>query len=134
MSVVVGFVRTREGRAALRRAVEEARLRDTELLVVHSMRGGERDEVEHVVTYREEFEHLEQQLSEEGIRFRLVDYVRGNSPAEDLMQVASEEDATLLVIGMRRRSAFGTLVLGSNAHDILLEAPCPVLAVRPDDE
>jgi nucleotide-binding universal stress UspA family protein len=37
--IVVGFLRSPEGRAALDRAVEEARLRDAELLVIHSLRG-----------------------------------------------------------------------------------------------
>ena len=34
------------------------------------------------------------------------------------------------VIGIRRRSAVGKMVLGSNAHRILMDAPCPVVTVR----
>jgi nucleotide-binding universal stress UspA family protein len=136
MRVVAGFLRSPEGRAALTRAVEETRLRDAELIVVHSMRGGQRDEVEQVLEYREEFEKLEQRLAESGIRYRLVEYARGNSPAEDLLQAAKDEDAGMIVIGIRRRSPVGKLVLGSNAQDILLHADCAVLAVKahPDDE
>ena len=40
MAIVVGFVPTREGRAALRRAAEEAKLRSTRLIVINSNRGG----------------------------------------------------------------------------------------------
>lgn len=133
MKIVVGFIRTPEGRAALKRAIDEARVRDGELLVVHSMRGGERDELEQVLTYREEFEQLESQLSGEGVSYRLVDYARGNSPAEDLVQAAKDEDADLIVIGLRQRSPVGKLVLGSNAQDILLSAPCAVLSVQASD-
>ena len=136
MRIVAGFLRSPEGRAALDRAVEEARLRDGELLVVHSMRGGQRDEVEQVLEYREEFEKLEQDLAESGVRYRLVEYARGNAPSDDLLQAAKDEDAELIVIGIRRRSPVGKLVLGSNAQDILLHADCAVLAVkaRPEDE
>lgn len=130
MRIVVGFIRSPEGQAALARAVEEARLRDAELVVVHSIRGGERDEGKQVAEYSAEFEALEGKLSGEGIRFKLIDYVRGNSPSEDLLQAATEEDAGLIVIGLRRRSAVGKLVMGSNAQEILLQSDLPVLAVK----
>ncbi|MFW5933867.1 MAG: universal stress protein, partial [Actinomycetota bacterium] len=86
MRIVAGFLRSPEGRAALQRAIEETKLREGELLVVHSMRGGERDELDQVMSYREEFERLENQLKDEAIDYRLVEYARGNSPAEDLLQ------------------------------------------------
>lgn len=134
MRIVAGFLRSPEGRAALQRAIEETRLRDGELLVVHSMRGGERDELENVLTYREEFEQLEEQLSAEGISYRLVEYARGNAPSEDLLQAAEDENADIIVIGIRRRSPVGKLILGSNAQDILLHASCAVLAVKAGPE
>jgi nucleotide-binding universal stress UspA family protein len=130
MKIVAGFLRSPEGRAALSRALEEARLRDGELLVVHSMRGGERDELEQVMSYREEFEALEARLKDSGVRYRLVEYARGNAPAEDLLQASKDEDADMIVIGIRRRSPVGKLILGSNAQDILLHADCAVLAVK----
>jgi nucleotide-binding universal stress UspA family protein len=134
MRIVVGFLRSPEGRAALQRAIEEARLRDAELLVVHSFKGGPREDEREIVAYREEFERLEQQLQGEDIRYRLKEYVRGNAPDDDLLQFARDEDADLIVIGIRRRSPVGKLVLGSNAQDILLQADCPVLAVKADPE
>ncbi len=134
MKIVAGFIQSPEGTAALQRAVEEARLRDGELVVVHSMRGGERDELENVLTYREAFEKLEEQLEGEGVRYRLVEYARGNSPAEDLIAAADDETADLIVIGIRRRSPVGKLVLGSNAQDVLLGASCAVLAVKADSD
>jgi len=56
--------------------------------------------------------------------------VRGLEPAEDIIAVAQEVSADFIVIGLRRRSPVGKLILGSNAQRILLEAPCPVLAVK----
>ena len=130
MIVVVGFRPTSESRAAVNRAIEEARLRDGTVLIVHSMHGGERDELEQVLNHRERFEVLKEELESSGVAHELIEYARGNSPAEDLLAVARERAADLIVIGIRRRSPVGKLVLGSNAQDVLLEADCPVLAVK----
>ena len=131
MNIVTGFRPSSEGRAALDRAIEEARLRGGTVLIVHSMHGGERDELEQLMNYRKRFEELKSDLEASGVPHELIEYARGNSPAEDLLAVARERDAELIVIGVRRRSPVGKLVLGSNAQDVLLEADCPVLAVKP---
>ena len=131
MTIVTGFRPSSEGRAAVDRAIEEAQLRGGKVIVIHSMRGGERDEMEQVMKYRKRFEELQADLLTSGVEHELVEYARGNSPAEDLLAVARERDAELIVIGIRRRSPVGKLVLGSNAQDVILEAPCPVLAVKP---
>lgn len=130
MRIVAGFLRSAEGQAALTRAIEEARLRDAELLVVHSLKVGERDELEQVLSYREAFEQMEKDLETAGVRYRLLEYARGNTPSEDLLQAARDEDADMIVIGIRRRSPVGKLLLGSNAQEILLHADCAVLAVK----
>ena len=130
MKIVVGYITSAEGRAALDAAIAEARLRDATLVVVNSMRGGTRDESEQSVAYREELEAVEARLRNEGIAYEVRALVRGRSPAEDLLDVAAGDGADLIVIGLRRRSPVGKLVLGSNAQDILLRADCPVLAVK----
>jgi nucleotide-binding universal stress UspA family protein len=134
MRIVTGFLRSPEGRAALQRAIEEARLRDAELLVVHSARGGQHEQIDEVRRYREEFERLEAQLADAGVTYRLKEFVRGNAQSEDLLQVAKDEDADLIVLGLRRRSPVGKLVMGSNAQDVLLNADCAVLAVKAEAE
>jgi nucleotide-binding universal stress UspA family protein len=130
LNIVTGFRPSTESRAAIDRAIAEARLRGGTVLVVHSMHGGERDELELVIGYRKRFEQLRTQLEASGVDHELIEYARGNSPAEDLLEVARERDAELIVIGVRRRSPVGKLVLGSNAQRVLLEADCPVLAVK----
>ena len=52
--------------------------------------------------------------------------------ADDLVQTARDEQADLIVIGIRRRTPTGKLILGSQAQRILLDSPCPVLAVKPE--
>lgn len=130
MTVVVGFIRSPEGDAALKAAVAEARLRASKLVVVHSMEGGSRDSSAEVIAYREALESVEQSLRAEGIDHEVVELVLGHTPAEDLLEVADQHEAQLIVIGLRRRSPVGKLILGSNAQDVLLQADCPVLAVK----
>ena len=99
-TVVVGYVPKPEGEAALAAGINEAKLRGSKLVVVNSHRGGQ------------EFD---------GTKARA---------AEDLISIAEANHAELLVIGLRRRSPVGKLILGSNAQRVLLDAPCPVLAVK----
>jgi len=127
---VVGFIKTPEGEAALKAAIDEAKLRDGELVVVHSMMGGDHEGASEVIAYREELDEVEARLDKEGIAHSVHEYVRGLSPSQDLIKATDDEDADLIVIGLRKRSAVGKLLLGSNAQEILLGAHCPVLAVK----
>lgn len=129
MTIVVGYVPTKEGRAAFDRAVAEAKLRATALIVINSNRGG-RDYDARDADGEAEVERLAQEVRDNGIEIEVRQLVRGNEPSEDLIAVADEADADLIVIGLRRRSPVGKLILGSNAQRILLDAPCAVLAVK----
>ena len=128
-TVVVGFVRTPEGDAAVDAAVEETRRRSGRLVVVHSEKGGDLD-AETVLQNRDALEHLQRRLKDDGLEVEVRDLARGKDPVDDLVDVADREQAALIVIGLRRRSPVGKLLLGSNAQQILLTADCPVLAVK----
>ena len=132
MAVVVGYVPTKEGRAALRRAADESQLRRTKLIVINSHRGGREFDSKEAQRFEQELTQVQSQLDEAGIEHEVRQLVRGNEPAEDLIAVAEEVDAEFIVIGLRRRTPVGKLILGSNAQRILLDAPCPVVAVKAD--
>jgi nucleotide-binding universal stress UspA family protein len=51
-------------------------------------------------------------------------------PSEELVRAAQAHDASLIVIGLRHRTPVGKFLLGSHAQRVLLEATCPVLAVK----
>lgn len=134
MKIVMGFVLRPEGWAALDRAIEEARHHDAHLFVIHSMRGDERDQVEQVLSYREALEEVETKLQHAGIRHSVHEFVRGKTVAGDVLEIAEEEHADLIVIGLRRRTPLGKLILGSHAQEILLNTSLPVLAVPAAEE
>jgi len=133
MPIVVGYVPSSEGRAALRRAAEEARLRSTRLVVINSSRGGAHLDDEEAIEHERVLAEVRAQLDAEGIENEVRQLVRGLDPAADLIAVAEETGADFIVIGLRRRTPVGKLILGSNAQRILLEAPCPVLAVKAEE-
>jgi nucleotide-binding universal stress UspA family protein len=118
MTIVVGYVPRAEGRAALR----------------HSARGGAGFDDDDNVEHEKELADVRASLDAEGIENEVRQLVRGHDPAEDLIAVAGETGADFIVIGLRRRTPVGKLILGSNAQRILLEAPCPVLAVKADED
>jgi nucleotide-binding universal stress UspA family protein len=129
--IVVGFVPTKEGRAAVARAADESLLRKTPLVIVNSARGG-RDVTDVGPDSPAERELLDvvQDLRDRDVDVEVHSLVRGNEPAEDLIQVAGEVGADFIVIGLRRRTPVGKLILGSNAQRVLLDSPCAVLAVK----
>ena len=132
-TIVVGYVPKAEGRAALRRAAEEARLRGAHLVVINSAHGGRDFDAAEAIRSDAELEAVRSQLAEVGVDAEVRQLVRGLDAAEDLIAVAKETSADFIVIGLRRRTPVGKLILGSNAQRILLDAPCPVLAVKSDE-
>jgi len=128
--IVVGYVESPEGKAALDRAVTEAQHRSAKLIVINSQKGGRSLSPEHAVEVDDEMNALHSRLHEIGVEHEVRQLVRGSDPAEDLIAVAEEVDADLIVIGLRRRTPVGKLILGSNSQQVLLDAHCPVLAVK----
>jgi nucleotide-binding universal stress UspA family protein len=129
-TIVVGYVPKPEGKAALRRAAEEAKLRGSRLVVVNSHRGGREFDRDDAIETEAQLEEVRRELKGSDVEADVRQLVRGMDPAEDLVNVAEEVDAEFIVIGLRRRSPVGKLILGSNAQRVLLDAPCPVLAVK----
>jgi nucleotide-binding universal stress UspA family protein len=132
-TVVVGYVPKPEGEAALDKAIDEAKLRGTKLVVVNSHRGGHEFDADAATQAERELNAVRARLDESGVSYDLRQLVRGFEPAEDLISIAEANDAELIVIGLRRRSPVGKLILGSNAQRILLDAHCAVLAVKASD-
>ena len=114
-TIVLGYVPKPEGEAALTRAVAEAHLRGARLIVVNTHTIGDLDTAS---------------LDESGIDYEVRKFGSEVDPATELIAIAQDSEAELIVIGLRRRSPVGKLILGSSAQRILLDADCAVLAVK----
>ena len=135
MTIVVGYIPSPEGLAALDAAIEEARVRHTRLVVVNTGNHGAEDGVLHLVhqaafATAHDLDALDGQLRDAGIDHDVRQATQGRSASEELLSTAEAEGAQLLVIGLRRRSPLGKFIMGSTAQEVLLDAPCPVLSVK----
>ena len=128
MTILVGYVPSPEGEAALRAGIDEARRRGEKLLVVNTTRGDAL--VDPRFAQEPDLSHVREDLAALGVDFDIRQVVGARDAAEEIIDLAEQKDASLVVIGLRRRSAVGKLIMGSAAQQILLGVGCPVLAVK----
>ncbi len=128
MTIVVGYVPTPEGEAALARAGEEARLRTEKLVVVSSTRG--ESGVGPTYPQTGALMRLVADLKADGVDVEVQHRERSGDAADDILSAVDAEKASLVVVGLKKRSAVGKLVLGSTAQTVMLRARCSVLGVR----
>lgn len=126
--IVVGYVPTPEGEAALDQALAHARLTGARLVVVNTTRGDRL--VDQRYALDEDVPALNERLAGSGVRHDLVHGLSDREPHEAILDTAAEHRAELVVIGLRRRTPVGKLLIGSTAQRVLLSADCPVLAVK----
>lgn len=127
-SVVVGWTPDDFGAVALEHAISEAGARGARILVVNGSKGDAL--VDDRYAGDEALAALGARLEREGVEHE-VRQVMGRDVGDAVVAIADEVDADLVVVALRRRTPVGKLLMGSVAQRILLEAHCPVLAVKP---
>jgi nucleotide-binding universal stress UspA family protein len=130
MTVLVGYVPTPLGEATLRAGVAESRRRSEPLLVVNMSRDDVLVDAHRAKS--DDLDRVERDVAELGVDIEVMRIEQGSDPADALVRVAGEREASVIVIGLRHRSPVGKLIMGSAAQRILLDARCPVLAVKED--
>ena len=128
MTIVVGYIPSPEGEAALERAIIEARRNEARLIVVNSSKGDQL--VDDRPIDAKQYHELEARLAEAGIDFWIERHSQGADAADQILHIAEAQRAELIVIGLRKRTAMGKFLMGSNAQRILLQASCPVLSLK----
>lgn len=126
-TVVTGYVPSPEGEAALSWALDHASATGARLVVVATT--GAAAEVG--VSEDQEIDALRERLDRAGVTHEVFHFHGPSGAADSILDHVSRVDADLVVIGQRRRSPVGKLVLGSTSQRVLLEADCPVVAVKP---
>jgi nucleotide-binding universal stress UspA family protein len=128
MSVVVGYIPDQYGEAALAEGIEEARRRKARLVVVNATKGDSL--VDRRYVGEAGLAELTNRLAGLDVEHE-VQQTMGADVAEEMLRVVDDTHAQVLVIGIRHRTAVGKMIMGSVAQHLLLDAPCPVLAVKP---
>jgi nucleotide-binding universal stress UspA family protein len=129
VTVLVGFAPTAEGDAAFAAGLAEAQRRGEPLLLLNSPRGGAPVSTE--LAGPERLAELSRRAQEAGVSLDVRQDAHEGDLSDEVVRVAGEVDASVIVIGLRRRSPVGKLLMGSTAQRILLDADRPVLAVKP---
>ncbi|MDF3309101.1 universal stress protein [Rhodococcus sp. T2V] len=125
MSVILSYVPTVEGRGALAFGFTEARMRATDLVVIAD------GDSASAAGFEAELHSAREEADAAGVDYRIARNEPGRSHADNLIDASYDSAAELLVLGMRRRSPVGKLLMGSVAQRVLLEAQCPVVGVKP---
>ncbi len=136
--ILVGHDDSAASHAALEAAIAEARLRDVPLHVVRfvSHEGGEspiqaQREAEASERIASEMDALGATLVGQGLQVttQLVHGLRGGA-GRALLDEADQVGATLIVLGNDAHGQLTSIVLGSVLREVLMQAPCPVMAIR----
>lgn len=128
MTILIGYLPTPEGEAALAAGIEEAKLRNKDIVILNSPRKGA--PVDASLASADQVEELLKRAADAGVTATVRQPGHTDDLTDEFMQVAEEAGASLIVIGLRKRSQVGKFILGSQAQRILLQADRPVLAVK----
>ena len=128
MAIVIGFIPDQYGEAALAHGLEEAVRRQTGVVVVNTTKGDALVDKRYLGT--EGKVTLEQRLADSGVDHE-VRQTMGSDVADEILAVAKDVGADAIVIGIRHRSPVGKLIMGSVAQRVIIDATCPVIAVKP---
>ena len=129
MAIVVGYVPVPEGQAALDRAHRGGHpARQPPRRPQREPRRRPRRPALRLEPA--DWDAVKAQLDESGVEHEVAQAIEARDPADQLLRVAEETNAELIVIGLRRRTPVGKLIMGSAAQTVLLEAERPVLAVK----
>ena len=128
VEIVVGYIPTPEGLAAVEYATRVAERESARVTIVNTgMHGSDSDPSFADAT---ELDAISERLQRRGVTHDVRQPVHVDVPAEAVLGVAGEVGADLIVIGLRRRSLVGKLFLGSTSQQIIIDAECPVVTVK----
>jgi nucleotide-binding universal stress UspA family protein len=130
MKILVGYDGSNVAKDALETARKYARHFSATVDIVASMVKGTQENQKEIQQAEGGLEYALGLFQKDGIDCRTHLLIRGLSPGEDLVRFASENGADLIVVGVRRRSKVGKLLMGSTAQYVILNASCPVVSVR----
>jgi nucleotide-binding universal stress UspA family protein len=130
MKILVGIDGSNTAKEALKIALKNAAAFNGELLAVTSMATGTAEESDKIRTATQTLENVKVEAEKASVPCSTHLLIRGNSAGEDLVEFADKHAVDLIVVGIKRRSRVGKILMGSSAQYVILRAGCPVLTVK----
>ena len=130
MKILVGYDGTNSSKEALNLAKSHANVFGASVEVVTSMQKGTESERKDIEQAERGLEYAKSLFEADGIACNTHLLIRGLSAGEDLVEFANENQIDQIVVGVKRRSKVGKLLMGSTAQYVILQAGCPVITVK----
>ncbi len=130
MKILVGYDGSAPAKEALDLARKHAASFGAKVDVVTSMESGTGNQQEEIEKAELGLEWAKSLFADKNIPCKSHLLIRGMSPGEDLVEFAKDNKVDEIVVGVKRRSKVGKLLLGSTAQYVILYAHCPVVTVK----
>ncbi len=130
MSIVVGLDGTDRSFRALKFALEEAKLRKVKVYAVHSLFGGDKTDIEDIERGEKILEEAKRIAEDYNVEIETKLLIRGKAPGEDIVEFAAAVNASMIVLGMKRRSLVEEVILGKAAKYVVVKSKQPVVLVK----
>ena len=130
IKILVGYDGSNSAKDALKLAKDHAKVFDASVDVVTSMAEAKNNQYDDVRQAEIGLEYAKALLEDDNINCETHLLIRGLSPGEDLVQFAADHQISEIIVGVRRRSKVGKLLMGSTAQHVILKAPCPVVTIK----
>jgi nucleotide-binding universal stress UspA family protein len=130
MKILVGYDGSNSAKDALKLAKDHAMVLGAKVDVVTSMVEAKNSQYDDVRQAELGLAYAKALLEEDSIDCETHLLIRGLSPGEDLVQFAENNQINEIIVGVRRRSKVGKLLMGSTAQHVILNAPCPVVTIK----
>ena len=130
MKILVGYDGSKGAEDALQLAQKHAKAFDASIIIVTSLEQSPALKKEDIDKAESKLEKLRTPFRADNIPCETLVSVSVQTPGEDLVNYVKDNDIDEIIIGVKKRSKVGKLVFGSTAQYVVLEAPCPVVAVK----
>ncbi len=130
MKILVGYDGSGAAEKALELGQQHAKAFNAEIYLLTSLEQGptlQKDDIEKV---EDDLEELKRPFHSDGIHCETDVVVSHLSAGGDLVQFVQDNNIDEVFIGVKKRSKVGKLVFGSTAQYVILNSPCPVVAVK----
>ena len=131
MKIMVCYDKSPQAKAALKLAIEHAKVWNAQLLIVNSLCRGlplKHSFIEE--TERNLEDEMNDLLKETSYPYETHLLISAYAVGEQLVDFAKTNNIDQIFIGIIKKSKVGKLLFGSTAQYVILSAPCPVVTIQ----